>query len=213
MIEKYLKLGVRFRWNKPNNVDGPRDGTVVDSIRATAPLTYIGLGEVVDPILMQVHVSTLGLQMNSPVQHQWLDYTPGRTARIATGPYDVLTGFMSGCIIARWTDRGATYVGHVGTVEADPAANRLVKRKFAFAMPPDTTGFNPFAAWVAELPGLAGRFRPAKIPEVCALVTTQGHFYSVVMFRDGPNLWYCGGIKRVPPIQHDALKLFMLRED
>jgi hypothetical protein len=67
MIEKYLKLDVRFRWNKPQNVDGPRDGTIVDGIKKTSPLTYIGIGEVVDPMLMTTHVSTLGLRMNVPV--------------------------------------------------------------------------------------------------------------------------------------------------
>ncbi|RMD62950.1 hypothetical protein D6833_06215 [Candidatus Parcubacteria bacterium] len=214
MIEKYFKLGVRFRWTKPQNVDGPRDGKIVDSIRPTAQLTYIGLGEVVDPVLMTFHVSTMGLQMNMPIQHQWLDYAPGRTARVPIGPYDVLTGFMSGCIIARWIERGITYIGHIGTVESDPATNRVVKRTFAFAMPRTTTGCNPAAAWnFNELSLLAQKFRPPKIPEICALATTQGEFYSVVMFRDGPNEWYCGGAKRVPPISHDALKMFMLRVD
>ena len=49
MIEKYLKLGVRYHWTKSQNVDGPRDGGIVDSIRPTSPLTYIGLGEVLAP--------------------------------------------------------------------------------------------------------------------------------------------------------------------
>jgi len=213
MIEKYLQLGVRYSWQKPQNVDGPRDGAIVDSIRPTAPLTYIGLGSVVSPTLMTTHVSTIGLQMRMPVQHQWLDYTPGRTARIPIGPYDVLTGFMSGCIIARWTDRGVTYVGHVGTVESDPAVNRIVKRAFAFAMPKGTTGFNPLAAWADEVGALSRRFNPPKVPKICALVTTTGEFYSVVMFIDGNNEWYCGGAKKVNPIHHDALKLYMLRED
>ncbi len=214
MIEKYLKLGVRFRWNKPRNVDGPRDGSIVDGVRNTSPLTYIGLGEVVDPVLMSTHVNTLGLRMNVPVQHKWLDYTPGKTARVPIGPYDVFTGFMSGCIIARWYDRGVNYVGHVGTVESDPAANRLVKRTFAFAMPRGTTGFNPALAWTYnELSQISQQFQTPKIPNICGLVTTQRDFYSVVMFSDGANEWYCGGAKRVPPITHDTLKLQMLRVD
>jgi hypothetical protein len=212
MIEKYFQLGVRFRWQKPNNVDGPRDGRVVDSIRPTAPMTYIGLGEIVSPTLMMTHVSTIGLSMNMQIQHQWLDYTPGRTARVAMGPYDVLTGFMSGCIIARWTDRGVTYAGHVGTVEADPAVNRLVKRTFAFYMPKTTTGFNPFAAWANEAATVAQRFQPPKVPEIMALVTTRGEFYSVLMLRDGAGEWYCGGAKLVQPMSHDALKMYMLRD-
>ncbi len=212
MIEKYFQLGVRFRWTKPNNVDGVRDGAVVDGIRPTAPLTYIGLGEIVSPTLMTTHVSTLGLQMNGQIQHKWLDYTPGRTARVTQGPYDILTGFMSGCIIARWNDKGINYVGHVGTVEENPAVNRLVKRKFAFAMPKGTTGFSPLHAWDADLPALCQRFQPAKVPEICALVTTGGQFYSVVMLRDGANEWYCGGAKLCTPISHDALKMQMLRD-
>lgn len=213
MIEKYLQLGVRYRWVKPQNVDGVRDGAIADSIRPTSPLTYIGLGSIVSPTLMTTHVSTIGLQMNVPIQHQWLDYRPGRTARLPIGPYDVLTGFMSGCIIARWMERGVTYIGHVGTVESDPAVNRAVKRAFAFAMPPGTTGFNPLAAWADEVGTLSRRFSPPKIPNICALVTTSGEFYSVVMFNDGPNEWYCGGAKKVPPMSHDVLKMFMLRVD
>jgi len=213
VIEKYFMLGVRFRWQKPANVDGTRDGAIVDGIRPTSLLTYIGLGSIVAPSLMYTHVSALGLQMNMPIQHKWLDYTPGRTARVPIGPYDVLTGFMSGCIISRWTDRGVNYVGHVGTVESNPEVNRVVKRTFAFAMPKGTTGFSPLHAWVNEIGELSRRFKPAKIPEICALVTTQGEFYSIVMFRDGLNEWYCGGAKRVDPISHDTLKLQMLRND
>lgn len=215
MIEKYLKLGVRYRWMKPQNVDGPRDGRLVDSIRPTSPLTYIGLGEVVAPELLTTHVSRIGLQLNTPIQHKWLDYTPGRTSRVPIGPYDVLTGFMSGCIIARWSERGVTYVGHVGTIEPkNNPANRVVKRAFAFAMKRGATGFNPVLAWdYDELLQLGSRFKSFKAPKICALVTTRGECYSVVMFDDGAGEWYCGGAKRVDPISHDELKLFMLRND
>jgi hypothetical protein len=215
MIEKYLKLGVRYSWTKPQNVDGPRDGEIVDSIRPTNPLTYTGLGNVVAPELQMIHVNTLGLEMNRPIQHKWLDYTPGRTSRVAIGPYDVLTGFMSGCIIARWSERGVNYVGHVGTVEPrDNPANRLVKRAFAFKMTKGAAGFNPALAWsFNELAQMSSKFSVPKIPQICALVTTRGEFYSVVMFQDGVNEWYCGGVKLVQPICHDALKMFMLRGD
>jgi hypothetical protein len=214
VIEKYFELGVRFRWNKPANVDGLRDGIITDSIRPTTPLTYIGLGSVVSPKLMMTHVSTIGLQMNTPIQHQWLDYTPGRTSRVAMGPYDVLTGFMSGCIIARWTDRGVMYAGHVGTVEDNPAVDRLVKRTFAFKMPAGTVGFDPFAAWRDDLPALARRFNPPMVPNVISLVT-RGQFYSIAMLIGnfgGGQEYYCGGARLVPPIPHDTLKLRMLRE-
>jgi hypothetical protein len=120
---------------------------------------------------------------------------------------------MSGCVIARWTERGVTYAGHVGTVESDPAVNRTVKRAFAFAMPRGTAGFNPLQAWADEVAPLSRRFNPAKVPKICALVTTGGEFYSVVMFMDGANEWYCGGAKKVPPISHDSLKMYIVRDD
>lgn len=69
-------------------------------------MTYIGLGQVVDPLLMNVNVAILGLRMNMAIQHKWLDYAPGRTARVPIGPYDVLTGFMSDCIIMRAAEWG-----------------------------------------------------------------------------------------------------------
>ena len=119
-------------------------GALVDSIRATSPLTYIGLGEVVDPFFLSTHVSsTLGI-MDEPADWVSMAGLYPRTNGAGTNwPYDVLTGFMSGCRIARWREGGVTYVGHVGTVEADAAANRAVKRSFAFSMPRGTTAFNP----------------------------------------------------------------------
>jgi hypothetical protein len=210
VIEKYFELGVRFRWNKPANVDGPRDGKVVDSVRPAAPLVYIGLGDDVSPRLMGTHVSQLGLRMNLPIQHQWLDYAPGRTARVPIGPYDVLTGYMSGCIIARWSEKGVNYVGHVGTVESDAAVNRTVKRAFGFAMPKTTTGFNPANAWqIGDLSAIARKGQP----RLFALVTSSGAFFSVAMMQVGASEWYCGGIKRVAPTSHDALKMYMMHDD
>ena len=214
MIEKYFKLGVRFSWTKPQNVDGSSDGKMVDSIRTSTPLTYIGLGEVVENSLMTTHVSMIGLQKGMSIQHKWLDYAPGRTARVSIGPFDVVTGFMSGCIVARWTDHGVTYVGHVGTVESNHDVNRAVKRNFAFAMPRGTTGFNPANAWgFQELRQITQKLKIFNTPRIFALVTTRGEFYSFVMVEEGLNKWVCGGAKRVQPTSHDHLKLSMLHVD
>lgn len=215
MIEKYFKLGIRFRWTKPQDVTVAMDGKIVNSTRPASPLIYDGLdGEVVDPMLKMINVSTLGLTMRMPIQHAWLDYAHGQIARLPIGPYDVLTGFMSGCIIARWIDKGVTYVGHVGTVTGRPAENRLVKRTFAFAMPQTTTGFNPAAAWdLGEILAVINRFRKRPTADIIALVTTRGEFYSIAMLNFGGDQWGVGGIKKVNPIGHDALKLFMLRDD
>jgi hypothetical protein len=58
---------------------------------------------------------------------------------------------------------------HVGTVESDPATNRLVKRTFAFAMPRGTTGFNPALAWsYNELSQISQQFETPKLPNICA---------------------------------------------
>jgi hypothetical protein len=215
MIEKYFKLGIRFAWVKPTDVGVAFDGTIVDSVRPTSPMTYIGLGgDAIDPSLMMTHVSAFGLTMNMPIQHTWLDFSLGRTARVPMGPYDVLTGFMSGCIIARWQDRGVNYVGHIGTVDNNPDANRKVKRTFAFAMPKGTTGFSPANAWdFNDISSILQKFKGNRpTTNIMALVTTQGHFYSVLMLNTAPNQWYCGGAKLCPPIPHDTLKLRLLHD-
>lgn len=146
--------------------------------------------------------------MRMAIQYQWCDYVLGETARVPIGPYDILTGFMSGCIIARWNDRGVNYVGHVGTVN-HPATDALVKRKFSAWMPPNTTGFNPFAAWLPNLPALGVKHK--KSPKVMALVTTSGDFYSVAMMPDNVNAteWVCGGAKKVPAMNYAALQQAM----
>jgi hypothetical protein len=221
MIEKYFQLGVRYKWTKPGDVNTtPKDGAIVNSTRPTNQMIYDGLDVVVSPLLGATHVSSLGLSMRMPIQHVWLDYALGRTARIATGPYDVLTGFMSGCIIARWQDKGVTQVGHIGTITADATTNRLVKRTFSFAMPKGTTGFNPAAAWSeGELVTISRKYNPPRMAVVMALVTSGGDFYSIVMLPvDGRVLpkdateWCAGGFKRVPPIGHDQLKLQLLQD-
>ncbi len=213
MIEKFFELGVCYRWQKPPNVDGPRDGAIVDSTKPPTPLTYIGLGAVVSPRLRIVHVRMLGLQMNMQIPYKWLDYAPGRTAKIQLAP-DVLTGFMSGCIIACWRSNRGIDVGHIGTVESDPATNTRVKRAFADAMRAGTirgaTGFNPLRAWDNDLEALCQRFNPPMVPKICALVTTTREFYSIVMFIDkGANEWYCGGAKKVPPMNSGELTTFL----
>lgn len=221
MIEKYFRAGIRFRWAKPRDAIGALDGTIVDSREAPTPMIYDGLdGQLIDPYLMQTHVSTLGLTMRMPIQYAWLDYAPGRTARLPIGPYDVLTGYMSGCIIAQWSSRGVRYAGHVGTIEGRPDVNRPLKRTFAFAMAKDTRGFNPLGAWPGnEIALLANQIRPTPSkpfppePKVFGLVTTHGEFYSILMLLQPTNEWCVGGIKRVQPINHDQLKLMMIRDD
>jgi len=214
MIEKYFRAGVRFKWTKPRDQIGPLDGAIVDSREAATPMIYDGLdGQLIDPHLMQVNVNTLGLTMRMPIQYAWLDYAPGRTARLPMGPYDVLTGYMSGCIVTRWSDRGVTYAGHVGTIDSRPDVNRPLKRTFAFAMTRDMRGFDPLGAWPThEVAAAANKIKPGPVPRIFGLVTTGGAFFSVLMLSMPGNEWCVGGIKSVPPISHDTLKLQMLRD-
>ena len=212
MIEKYFRAGIRYKWTKPRDAIGPQDGTIVESKEAATPMVYDGLdGQLIDPFLLQTNVSTLGLKMRMPIQYAWLDYAPGRTARLPIGPYDVLTGYMSGCIIAHWSDKGLRYAGHVGTID-NPNVDRQVKRTFAFAMSKDTKGFDPFGAWPNnEIAAAVGKIKPMPQAKIFALVTTQGEFYSILMLSLPNNEWCAGGIKQVPPISHDQLKLRMIR--
>jgi hypothetical protein len=218
MIEKYFKQGIRIQWTKPPNIDGPRDGKLVDSTQGATPIIYKGLGEIVDPMLMMINASSLGLQMRSAITpHTWLSYVPGRTSQVPQGGYDVLTGFMSGCIIARWMNKGVNFVGHVGTVEADHGVNRIVKRAFGFAMPKGTTGFDPFKTWgeadiTSASVNMSSKLKRVMVPKIAALVTSQGEFHSILLFHDGMNEWYCGGIRRAQPMQHDTLKMYMMHD-
>lgn len=222
MIEKYFKAGIRFTWTKPQDVPVavPQVGEFVDSARAATPMIYMGLepgkdGKLIDPYLRLYDVNTLGLRMRMPIQYAWLDYAHARTSRLPIGPYDVLTGFMSGCIIVHYSERGVRYAGHVGTISDDVNGyNRILKRKFAFAMAKDTKGFNPAAAWdPSDQFRLSGLLVPqAQQTKIVALVTTTGDFYSILMMNSSGNDWVSGGIKKVPPMNHDQLKLLMLRD-
>ncbi len=100
------------------------------------------------------------------------------------------------------------YVGHVGTVESSQQVNTRVKSAFAAFMPPDTTGFNPAAAWdPGEIAPKMMKFKKGATPRILALVTTGGEFYSLLFFelREGPGLWCVGGAKRIPPMNRAAL--------
>jgi hypothetical protein len=122
---------------------------------------------------------------------------------------DVLTGFMSGCLVAAWTENGVRYVGHVGTVEANEQANQLVKQTFAAFMPQDTTGFFPLAAWDvgSEIVPRASKFKTGVTPKVLGLVNTNGDFYSILLFMLGLNNdWCVGGIKKIPALHYDAVR-------
>lgn len=210
MIEKYFITGLRLKWAFPGaDAGAPKDGTVVvNPTRAAGPMVSDGMdGELYD--MMAPHVSTLGLGKGRAIPYSWLTYVLGRTSKKMLAGGDVLTGFMSGCLIATWTENGCRHVGHVGTVEENEQANQRVKQTFAASMPRDTMGFFPLAAWNAgaEIIPKAQKFKAGATPKVLALVTTSGEFYSILLFMLGLNNdWCVGGIKKVPPLSYAVLK-------
>ena len=208
MIENYFMEGVRLSWTMPQAVESGvnRDGAIVDSIRIGGPMIYIGLSDKVSPKLMISPPSSFGLHMRMAINYDWCDFATGRTARKPIGGNDILTGPMSGCFITRYNSGGTNYVGHVGTVGV-PTVDAQVKRKFAAAMPPNATGFNPFRAWQTDMVAMSQKHGRAML--FCALVTTTGDFYAIAMMPEGGgahNEWVCGGAKKVPPLGYAALR-------
>jgi hypothetical protein len=220
MIEGYFRAGVRFLWNKPNDAIGATNGDIVASVGAATPLTYDGLDGhrlAVDPMLLMVQAGhVIGLAKGANVAHTWLDYAPGRTARLPVGGGDILSGYMSGCMIARGTYNGAMSVFHVGTIDNNPAVNKIVRHSFARSFPANATGFFPNAAWgPGEIATMQARLGGAGgAPSIFALVTAAGAFHSILMIpvQDpgwtnpaGRKYWCVGGIKAVPAVSRVKL--------
>ncbi len=224
MIEKYFVPGARFKWTIPAPVYQAMDGSIVDSQTASPQMTYDGLDDQFLAGSMYgglPNVSAFGLRKGMQIQYQWLDYNLGRTARQPMGPYDVITGPMSGCLITRWTDKGINYAGHVGTVDDRPAENKTVKSTYARDLAANATGFNPAAAITfGDASVLQRRFRVAPSAKVCALVTTSGNFYALLFLglqfdASDPSIvpgqdWVLGAIKQVPPLNRIRLQAALM---
>lgn len=227
MIEQYFRPGVRFLWTKPNDAVGPTDGSIVPSVMLANPMSYDGLdghAAVVDPALLAAHAAAvLGLAMGAPVPHVWLDYAPGRTAQRPVGGGDILTGYMSGCLIVRGTFGGVPSALHVGTIDGQPAINQVVKRQLAQQLPADATAFNPAGAWTpGEIGTLQNRLggAPVAAANVLALVTAAGVFHSILMFNvavnqawnnpAGRRYWCVGGRNQVAAMSRVQLMAKLL---
>lgn len=229
MIERYFRAGVRYLWRKPNDATGgPQDGAIVPSTMVANNLMYDGLDghrAVVDPLFLLTDVNAvLGLLIRANIPHTWLDYAPGRSAQVQIGGSDILTGFMSGCLIVRGTYGGLMSAFHVGTITGNPGGiNQTVKRNFAQNLPADATGFEPDLAWTrGEISAIQAKFtyRNGAQDRIFALVTTAGAFYSILMFNvadpsnfsnpAGQSYWCVGGIKLVPPLSRVRLMAKLL---
>lgn len=220
MIEQYFLKGVRYIWCGAYDAPGAAmDGTVVaNPTPQNRTMFYDGLdGELTNTALG--NGNGFGLRKGMGLPHEWLSYSVGRTTK-RTLPRDVLTGYMSGCPIATWTENGQRYVGHVGTSDSNPGVNTLVRKTFADYMPNDTLAFNPAGAWgPGEIATLMVQFKNVYAnPKFLALVTTAGTFYSILMFNLGvkspknPVLmgaWCVGGVKLVAPMGYQAVKRWL----
>jgi len=200
MIEKYFIRGARFKWNCPSAVTtGSKDGSIINSPpMPAASLVYDGMdGE----LQGAVHPASVGLTMGKSIPYQWLVYSHGHTTRRMLSAGDVLTGPMSGCLISEWSEKGMRWVGHVGTVESSAAINKKVKSNFGMALPTQARGFYPDKAWsVAEISSMQQKFKVYPQMQIMALVTANGKFYSIVMFKISAAEWCVGGIKAVQPL-------------
>lgn len=219
MIEQRFIAGVRFLWTKPNDSMGPANGAIVASAGVANNLTYDGLdGHQAAISNALLAGAPIGMAMGANVPHTWLDYAPGRTARVQIGGNDILTGYMSGCLIIRGTYNAAMSAFHMGTIVGNAAVNKTVKKSFVRELPANATGFNPAGAWnhgeiAAKQIALGGGL--VATPNILALVTTAGAFYSVLMFNvsdggswnnpAGRRYWCVGGIKQVPAINRVKL--------
>lgn len=222
MIETRFKAGVRYLWNKPNDAIGALSGALVANVGNANTMTYDGLDShlgILDPSLQHGNPrQALGIGTGlQTIAHTWLDYAPGRSSYVAHGGLDVLSGYMSGCLIIRGTYAGGMKVMHVGTIVGNTTANKKVRAQMARELPSDATGFNPAGAWtLAE--GLAKRAKlgtAAGTPNILALVTTAGTFHAILMLPvqengqwtnlAGQKYWCVGGIKTVPALNRVRL--------
>ena len=207
MIENYLVPGIRLRWQLPvADTSGAKDGSIVDTPLRVSTMTYDGVGGKIVGMFNAPNVNQIGLQMRMPIPHDWLVYKHGHTPRIRRNR-DILTGPMSGCWIVRWTDNhGSKWVGHIGTVESSVIVSAAAKTGFRNAIPgfQKVRGYNPAGAWTpneiaAQMTKLAGVPTHPPQLQIISLVTANGRFYSIMMFRLGyGDEWVVGGIKRVP---------------
>jgi hypothetical protein len=195
MIELALVAGTAIRWQKPNTLSQAQDGAVVASVNGANTMMYLGN----TPSKGATAPKGYKMSANTPLPHTWLDYIAGRTAYVDQGT-DVVTGFMSGCLIARGTHGGSMRVFHMGTIQNATVTNR-VKATFRAQLPRDATGFYPAAAW-----SIAERANTKKATDIIALVTSGGSFFSILLCHgSSPSDFVVGGIKRVPPLSRSAL--------
>lgn len=225
MLERYFKKGAVFEWTRPQTNIVPPDGALMDKQRHSTPMKFLGtaaelgFSNLMDTTLPPNYFSGVGLRPGTTIQYKWLDYAPGRTARVELRTRNILTGPMSGCPILHWQQGANTYVGHVGTIFGNVAVNRLVKASIQPVLPPTAKGFNPAAPWPpGQIALMMGGNARLSGPEILAFVTSGGLFYSTVFYSlpnprsgmpDSLSAKVCAGSALCPPVMGAALQALL----
>lgn len=121
---------------------------------------------------------------------RWLPYIKGKVTYLPYVGPDILTGRMSGCWIAVFTNQGTRYVAHIGTDDF-PDTSNSIQAKNAWRNAEANQGFtlvNAFNPVGPDLPGSALQKR-GKAQEVYAAVETAGGggFFTVVLGNPAHN--------------------------
>ena len=213
MIELFLKKGVRVVWKLPPE-GGPRgtDGTILTRPATADRMTYDGVDGNLQGLIgrhqLRKEFGKLNLKKGDTIPFDWLDYVPGHTAKAISG-VDVLTGPMSGCFIAAWTDSGGKWVGHVGTVVGEGDVNARVRNTCADHLEKEAQnarGYNPAAVWLFdEIHLMMTSFKVSPEMKIMSLVTSAKEFWSVLLFGIGGDKWVIGGCKKAEELRGKAL--------
>jgi hypothetical protein len=218
MIERYFETGVRLTWTFPgDHQEANPDGRIIDNPSRPAG-AMVASGKDAKPTGKLARAWDWA--WSTSLSYSWLAYSPGYTTRIRLQDSDVLTGYMSGCLITQCTEGGVRYVGHIGTDDFKPEVSRLVKERFTEFLPADAIGFNPFAAWSDDAirnsrAEVAEALQVTKLPaesKILGLVTTRGGCYAVLLLKmmdevGVRNSWRVGGCTGVEPMETGALRV------
>lgn len=212
MIEVFFFRGMRFSWD-PHGVGAQGDDGNVEAnpMLPARPMVYQGVDMDMCtgpyPARRQLAINA-GLRLGSPINFSWLLYKPGRTVTAGLATTDVLTGFMSGCPIVTFTTQ-RRLVAHVGTVANNAEVNTLVKQKIRAILPANARGFDPSGAWTTnDRAALMQQLRSPAIPQVVALVTSGGNFFSILVgkYPNQPQSYVIGGCVPVAGWDHAQLQ-------
>ncbi len=211
--------GRKFGWTCPREAVIRRDdwdGEIIANNSGARNMIPSGWDEHVWTKLNQNMNKPRGVLPVAPLT--WLNYGPGRTIKAPLNNADLLTGPMSGCLLAIWKDDGnADFAAHIGTTSnapADQPPNTTVKLKFytmliSLQNPNSVKGFSPLRAWSdSDIGGLTVLKPPdTEAPKLFGLMTAQKKFFSLALVKyNRVDEWVCLGIKPCGALDFDALK-------